>query len=341
MDQFDRAFAVGLLADHRGNRGLGTLLDRWVLPGEDAGAYGLRLAIRNGYLSFYVKGQSVGELKLVRGSPRLRLHWKYRSLIESGSPHSNEVGQRYEVIDANGLSLVSPDFIESWIRTAETYAGDEKRFVDDLVAVTPGTIDLEMGLPADADAVGKDRTAPRMDMVIAQEGEIAFWEAKCAVNPELRARAIYKELPNGRYGEGPHVIWQLHRYQRWVDRPVRLAQVRDAYIEAARLLLELAELSGKRGPAIDAWRKLVAAGEKASVVLPPGIVVAGYCPSCADGMPRSESSAFAAKIKSFAAHSARLRRHGATVVTVNAKPNGSVLPKLLPGSISALEHEVC
>lgn len=151
------------------------------------------------------------------------------------------------MIDTKELSSASPDLIECWIRTAETYAGDEKRFVDDLVAVTPGTIDLEMGLPADAEAVGKDRTAPRMDMVVAQDGEIAFWEAKCAVNSELRARARYKELPDGRYGLGPHVIWQLRRYQGWVNRPVRLAQVRAAYIEAARLLLDLAELYDKRG----------------------------------------------------------------------------------------------
>jgi hypothetical protein len=160
------------------------------------------------------------------------------------------------------------------------------------------------------------------------------------VNGELRARAVYKELPNGSYGEGPHVVWQLRRYQRWVDRPVRLTQVRDAYVKAARLLLGLAELSGKRGPAINAWHELVDAGDKAVVVLPPGIVVAGYCPSRADGIQRAESGVYAAKIESFGQHSARLRRHGATVLTVNAKPEGSVLPNLIPGAISAVEHEV-
>lgn len=260
MDQFKRAFAVGPLADHRRNRGLAALLDHWVLPGEDAGAYGLRIAIRNGYLNLYVKGQSVGELKLIGGSPRLRLHTKYKSFIENGSPHASGFGQNYDVIDARGLALASPDMIDGWIRTAETYAGDEKRFVDELVAVTPGAIDLEMGLPADADAVGKDRTAPRMDLVVAQKGEIAFWEAKTALNAELRSRAPYKELQDLSYDQGPHVLWQLRRYQRWVGRPTRLAQVRDAYIETARLLHDLAELSGKRGPAMDIWRQLMAVG---------------------------------------------------------------------------------
>jgi len=89
MDNFKRAFAVGLLAGQRGNRGVANLLERWVLPGDDAGAHGLRLAVRNGYLNLYVKGQSVGELRLVRGLPRLRLHSKYKSSIENGSPQNS------------------------------------------------------------------------------------------------------------------------------------------------------------------------------------------------------------------------------------------------------------
>lgn len=340
MDHFKRTFAVGLLSRHRGNRGIADLLDRWVLPGEDAGAYGLRLALRNGYLNLYVKGQSVGDMRLVEGSPRLRLHSKYRSAIQNGSSKIDASGQCYKVVDASELATAGPDLIDSWISTAETYAGDEKRFVDDLVAVTPGAIDLEMGLPADQDAVGEDRTAPRMDMVVAQGGEVAFWEAKCAVNTELRARASYKERPDNRYYEGPRVIWQLRRYQRWMSRPFRLSQVRDAYVEAAQLLLGLAELWGKQGPAMDAWRELAASGQKTAVVLPPGIVVAGYCPVRADGLPRIEDSAYLAKIKSFGEHEAKLRRHGVTVVTVNGRPSAPVLPALGPGFISAEEREV-
>ncbi len=146
MDQFKRAFAVALLAGHRTNRGVANLLERWVLPGERADAYGLRLAVRNNYLNLYVKGQSVGELKLIRVSPRLRIHSKYKSLTERGSLQSSGAGQNYAIVDANELAMAGPDLIDSWFRTAETYAGDEKRFVDDLVAVTPGAIDLEMGM---------------------------------------------------------------------------------------------------------------------------------------------------------------------------------------------------
>lgn len=222
MSIFARQFAIEDLIDHRQNSGLVALFDRWVLPGEDAGPYGLRLAIRDGYLNFYVKGQSVGELRGLAGCPRLKIHRKYKELAKKGSPRAAELGQKYEIVNGYTLMSIGPKVVDGWIRTAETYAGDEKRFVDDLVAITPGVIDLEMALPADDDSDGKDRTAPRMDLVVAQGTDIAFWEAKCAINGELRAHAkTYKELPDGDYVEGPHVLWQLRRYQRWVNGTVR------------------------------------------------------------------------------------------------------------------------
>lgn len=306
-----------------------------------SGRNGGKFTIRKGYLNLYVKGQSVGELSLVRGCPRLRLHRKYKSFLENGSsPDWSGSGSEYDVVDASELAGASPDTVDAWVRTTETYAGDEKRFIDDLVAVTPGTIDLEMALPADLHLERNERTAPRIDLVVAQGSQIAFWEAKCATNSELRSQAAYREWSDGGYGEGPHVLWQLRRYQRWMNGHLRAVQVRDAYLEAARLLLWLAEIFSKRGPAIEAWQCFVAAGEKVSIVLPPGIVVAGYCPTRADGRLRAENCANAAKLKSFDPHKARLGRHGATVVTVNAKPDRPVLPELYSGAVSVVEDAV-
>lgn len=341
MDIFNRRFDVAaLLAWHRDHPhdGLATLFARWVLPGQDANTHGLRVAIRNGYLNLYVKGQSVAELRMVAGWPRLKIHAKYLAGAVNGSEEAQELGQRYKRVLGDDLHGLDTGTIDGWIRTAETYAGDEKRFVDDLVAVTPGTIDLEMGLPADDGSLGKDRTAPRMDLVVAQGGDIAFWEAKCAVNGELRARSFYSESQEFDYIEGPHVVWQLRRYERWVGRPKRREEVRVAYLETARLLLELAEGFGKSGPAVDAWRTLVAAGDRASVILPPGIVVADYCPPRADGMRRDEVAAYTAKTNSFTQHRQRLVDHGATIVSVATKPDRPVLPPLTPGSISDKEE---
>jgi len=238
-DTFIRRFDASQLRDHRDDGVIAALFDRWVLPGESAGTHGLRVAIRNFHLNFYVKGQSVGAFRLVAGRPRLRLHRKYRAAAENGSRRAAALGQAYETLDADALKTTSAAIVDGWIRTAETYAGDEKRFVDDLVAVTPGTIDLEMGLPADEDAVGEDRTAPRMDLVVAQGRAIAFWEAKCAVNGELRARAAYRESPEGRYEAGPHVLWQLRRYERGSQPSISARAVSATSGSSVRKLLKI------------------------------------------------------------------------------------------------------
>lgn len=332
MDKFMRRFAEANLAACRDNPGIATLFDRWVLPGQPAGSHGLRVAIRNNYLNFYVKGQSVGELRLLGEWPRLMLHSKYHELVPKGEERTAGPGQTYVTLKADVLELATPELVDGWIRTAETYAGDEKRFVDDLVGVTPGTIDLEMALPAQDGSTGEDRTAPRMDLVVAQGTDIAFWEAKCAVNGELRARSDYAEDAAGRYAAGPHVLWQLRRYQKWCHQDGRIAQVRDAYVETARLLLALARLFGKSGPALDAWQALAEAGSTASVILPPGIVVADYTPQ-AGGATTSAEDANRSTARSFAEHKAKLEAHGATVTCVAQAPTAPVLPVLAPGII--------
>lgn len=342
MDIFTRRFAIEKLAAwHRQYPagGLGILFDRWVLPGSEAGTHGLRVGIRDGYLNLYVKGQSVAALRMIGDAPTLKLHQKYFVGARNGTAGEGAFSQSYTSVAGADLQTLDADTVDKWIETAETYAGDEKRFVDDLVAVSPGTLDLEMGLPADDAAVGKERTSPRMDLVIAQGAAIEFWEAKCAVNGELRARAPYKEVDGG-YVEGPHVLWQLRRYQRWMGREHRVAQVRNAYVATAHYLIELAELFGKTGPAIAAWRKLADAGNAAKVILPPGVVLANYCPTRADGKPRDEAVTYRGRAASFKLHGhrARLERHGATVVEVDGKPSSTALPDLTPGTISDTEQ---
>ena len=335
---FERRFAVDRLETWlRGHpdSALATLFDRWSLPGTDAGSHGLRIGIRNDYLNLYVKGQSVAVLSIVRDEPRLELHEKYHAAACKGSTDARDFGQKYRKISGEEIAASDAKVVDSWIRTAETYAGEEKRFVDELVTVTPGTLDLEMALPADKRADGKESTAPRVDLVVAQGTAIAFWEAKCATNGELRSNSPYQESKDGAYEKGPHVLWQLRRYQRWVGCGTRSARVRDAYVSTAKHLLDLAQLFDKRGAAIDEWRRLADAGETAKVILPPGIVVAGYCPTRADERPPSAKTSYAASVKSFDEHEKRLTAHGATVEKVLTKPSGPVLPELRCGTISA------
>jgi hypothetical protein len=329
MDKFTRYFPVDALMNSDTSGGIDALFARWVLPGQDAGPQGLRLAIRNGYLNFYVKGQSVGELRMVNSQPRLKIHTKYAKNILKGSKPEIQVGQTYETLDAHKLQAIGCGVVDGWISTAETYAGDEKRFVDDLVAVTPCVLDLEMGLPADAGSQGEDRVAPRMDLVVAQVTEIAFWEAKCATNGELRAEASYEEDAAGRYVRGPHVINQLRRYQSWMGGEGRKDQVSAAYVQTAELLLALAKRFEKSGPAIEAWRALMEVGDNAKVVPAPGVVVAGYCTPRADGKPREkETKASEDRLASFSKHKDELAWRGVEVLVVPEKPRAPCLPLL-------------
>jgi hypothetical protein len=330
MPLFERKFDVDVLRNYREVPVIKALFDRWVLPGEDAGPHGLRVAVRNGYLNFYVKGQSVAKLSIRSGSPRFEVHDKYVAGVVRGHEDESKYAQKYTSFSLGRGTATPMMDVAKWVHAAETYAGDEKRFVDDLVAVTAGTLDLEMALPARPDATG--RVAPRMDLVVAQGQDIGFWEAKCAVNGELRS--------DHNKPAAPHVVDQLRKYVGWMDHDGGPSEVRSAYSEAARILLALAEMFGKTGPAIAAWQTFADAGDAASVILPPGVVVGNYCSPRADGVPRSaEMERYLAHANSFVQneHKARLTRFGIKVVPIGCKPTASCLGVLAQGRIAEVE----
>jgi hypothetical protein len=167
------------------------------------------------------------------------------------------------------------DRVGGWVATAETYASAEKRFVDDLVAANPGTIDLEMGLPAN-DEPESERVAPRMDLVIVETGasgetSISFWEAKCANNSELRAK-----------GESdPKVRGQIDRYVSWMNSDARLSEVQTAYRETASVFKDLHRLTAPMGSGkaqcLSYWAALEGT-QTPQIVVKPGLVIGNYWP---------------------------------------------------------------
>lgn len=278
MPIFRREFNTDVLAAwdraHPGN-GVRALFDRWALPGESSGdTRMLRVGIRDGYLNLYVKGQSVAKLSIGHGGPAIDVHEAYVSGRRSTDKTDVAPGQQYVGFAATALAdPATAALIPNWITTAESYAGTEKRFVEDLIAANPGVIDLEMGLPA-SDAPGGDRVAPRMDLVTAQvDGEqpaIAFWEAKCANNPELRVSG----------DANPRVLGQLDKYVRWMAESGRIAQVREAYRRTAAVLLGLHALyrADATPDCLAVWRTL-AATEVPTVIVQPGLVISNYWPA--------------------------------------------------------------
>ena len=310
------------------------LFARWALPGERATVERpLRLCIRDGYLNFYAKGQSVAELSRTRKGPRMRVHRAYVSNLEDLELSGGMSKSQYLTIDANALALPSSAMqLDRWISRAEGFACAEKRFVDDLVAENPGVVELEMALPA-SDIPGASRVAPRMDLVLVQiDGAamptIAFWEAKCSINSELRAKSEYEMRGDGRV-VGPKVVHQVHKYVAWMQEPDRSAQVAQAYRLSGFILIELHRIfRGDEGGApacLHLWKALAACDPV--IVEQPGVVVGNYCP---EKHSMLEPGRFARYATSFVenGHREKLGRNGIIVHQVPS-PCDALLP-LLP-----------
>lgn len=285
--KFKRRFAVESLDKHYNNPSslIGALLDRWVLPGElgFGGKPPLRLAVRDGYLNLYVDGQSVAKISAPRGQPRLEVHWKYLEAFPLPEQRTSD-GRTYVQFERD--KLLSPgasEAVDRWIKTAQQYAGGEKRFVEHLVARNANVIDLEMGLPGDPNFVScksskqadAGRSAPRMDLVLAHVADCApvinFWEAKLANNPELRAT-----LPEHGGTRLPHVCDQIENYERWLRIEGRFAEVKAAYRSAASISDELAKRARKVGAARETWSALAASDPKVNPRA--GIIIGNYRP---------------------------------------------------------------
>jgi hypothetical protein len=198
----------------------------------------LRLAIRHGYVNFYRAGQSFAKISFdITGKLQAKIHNKYVD-GEQGS------GQLYITLNATGLYNEKMGILRKyngladlrrWVSNANHYIGDEKQFVDIVVAHNPNTIDLEMALPA----YSKKRTAPRMDLValekVGDSWKIVFWEAKLVTNPSAVCRG---DAP-------PKVVGQLAQYTHWLRHADHCNVVAVAYHNACRLMVEFHKMAKK------------------------------------------------------------------------------------------------
>jgi hypothetical protein len=229
------------------------------------------------------------------------------------------------------------------VAAAEAHAGAEKRFVDRLVGANAGVIDLEMGLPTGEVTEGKRKSAPRMDLVVAQPTEgnsysIGFWEAKCSINSELRAEAEYVENENGDYEKGPKVIHHLRKYQEWVKDDKRRTEIQNAYKATAKVLLGLYDVFGTKfdpePECVHIWQALKASCQP-KVIMTPGVVVGNYCPIGHKPSKTGDELIFERRARSFGSHRDKLRRHGVTIHEVGADQSDHILPMLSAGEVAA------
>lgn len=287
------------------------LFSYWTLPGKTrTDGKALRIGIRNGYLNLYAQGQSVARFSVSRGRPSVFLSAAYLEPVQERDRSPSKT------IKAPTVKLNAAN-IDSWIETALTFSGDEKRFVDDLVAANPNVIDLEMALSTPDSPKG--RKLSRMDMVVVQtestDPTIAFWEAKCSNNPELRAREDIEFGPDGMPISGAHVAEQIFDYEFKMRYDQLRNRVGDQYRQTAKILCALCAAFEKDEPPTS-WAALAAWQGPIHVIRRPGLVIGSY-------QPRGSSSEadFSGKGKSFEGlHRGRLEDIGITIKTFAERP---------------------
>jgi hypothetical protein len=208
----------------------------------------VRLAIRKGYLNLYRGGQSVAEIRFGRvGGLQAKIHNKY-VYGEKGS------GQAYVALTSAGLldkerggcrEYGGLADLHGWIANANKYVGEEKRFVDLIVARNPNVIEVEMALPAYSN-IPEERRAPRMDLVALEPAgdgwRVVFWEAKLVTSGEARCQGESVD---------PYVVKQLEKYTKWLEHGEHERLMAQACRDTCKLLVSLHTIAKRFRPDIE------------------------------------------------------------------------------------------
>lgn len=252
--------------------------DNWwkeVLESKD-----LLLAVRNGYLNAYVKGQSVFKIAFEKSSsavsqPRLAIHYKYlvKPDLEKRDPYVSFDGKAFAL---NPAAIVNTEYeskltLPQLIKTAARFAGPEKSGVHKIARNEPKVIDLEIAFTKAGE--NGDLSAPRMDIAVLVPGksggaELVFCEAKCADNPELWS---LEKLPKGGKNLPPlarytAVIAQIRKYEQFIQADENQQSLVDGYVIVCKNLVELsAQSSGRQ---VDDLVRQVAEGKLALSIHP-------------------------------------------------------------------------
>jgi hypothetical protein len=232
--------------------------DNWwkeVLESKD-----LLLAIRNGYLNAYVKGQSVFKIAFEKGGsdgsqPRLAIHYKYlvKPDLEKKDPYVSFDGKAFDLKPAD---IVNTEYeskltLPQLIKSAARFAGAEKSGVHKIARKEPKVIDLEIAFTKAGE--NGDLSAPRMDIAVLVPGksgevELVFCEAKCADNPELwnlekppKGEMNLPSLPRS-----TAVIAQIRKYEQFIQAKENRQSLIDGYVSVCRNLVELSGQSPAR-----------------------------------------------------------------------------------------------
>lgn len=239
------------------------LLALWGPSGTGKVERPLRLAVRDNYLNFYLRGQSVARVGFNGQSrPYVDVHVKYAFEEASEQAYARLIdGEVVHAKSGQTVPYAGASTLWEWMARAARWETPEKAEVERVVADNGGVIDLEMGLPAH----GEQTTALRMDFIalepVASGARIVFWEAKRITDARLRASG----------SKDPEVMAQVTAYRNYLADEVHRRAVIEAYAQTSGLLGDFA-----------AWANRVAVDTKKPLVLNPLIQKAANAPEKLD-----------------------------------------------------------
>ena len=237
MSYFDRRFPVNAMCALKrlSSKRVGwwpDLLSSWA-PSGSPGV--LRLAIRNGYMNFYSKGQSIARIDFDghSASPTMHIHEKYvKKHPDGGQIYFTLTDNEGRDEDGRLVPWGGPEMLQKWTENSSKHSGKEKCCIETLVQKSPKVIDLEMGLPAFDDR----KSALRMDLVslegTSHDIRIVFWEAKMIGDSRLRSET-----------HQPKVFDQIEAYRSYLAETTRKKQVAAAYRNCCLIIRDLHEMA--------------------------------------------------------------------------------------------------
>lgn len=233
------------------------LLALWGSSGTGKAERPLRLAVRDNYLNFYLRGQSVARVGFnPQGEPYVDVHVKYAFENGEGQAYARLAdGQVVHSASGSRAAYIGAASLWEWMARAARWETAEKAEVDRVLADNSGVIDLEMGLPAH----GEQTSSLRMDLIALEPtssgSQIVFWEAKRVTDARLRSNA-----------EEPEVMKQLNAYTGYLGDEEHRRAVVEAYAATCSLLCDFAQWTSIKGKPVVLDRLVTAAAKNPSLL---------------------------------------------------------------------------
>ena len=206
----------------------------------------LFIAIRENYINVYLNGNSLLRLWLEGDQLVGETHYKYLLVPEVDRPYIKVINGKALIDEAAALFNSDLSDLAALKRAANTYSGDEKKGVHQIVMSNTNVIDVEIAFGAENETSGRT-TAKRIDFAALRQGqsgpEVAFYEAKLFANKELRAK-----------GEDIPVLKQLRCYETFLHN--EQAALIDSYRTVCGNLAALHGVNDRYAPMLNTMREL-------------------------------------------------------------------------------------